>query len=597
MIFAFLGFIIILCIAFALMSGKEYTFKTFVADALLVVIFSVYTLMYPLITDYVLLEKVFNVLLYTLQSTLMNQDMSIIDSLLSQGGLSHIYYLILQILFALMPILTVSFILNYVTDLITGVRFRSSIRKEHVHIFSCINNKSEMFAKKLREKGTSKEGIIFASSKDKDSQVKGTKVDSAITDMHIKNDKKELVFYALSTDLEQNINDGLELIQQYKGYSNVKIYVLCNDKNASLIFDSVEKGGIQLEIVNEVERTLYNLLDTKPLFENMQDNTISVLIIGCGHVGSEFLREATWCSVMPKINYKATVIDLKANEIKEKINIEAPEFLENYNINFIEADYKSKQMQDFIKKNADINYIMVSMDTDSKNLDASILLREKFMKIHNTMPGIYMWCSNDIKMNQINHMKTWRGLEYNIYAFGSDKDIYYDNKIIDSKFENIARDVHCAYSDKTLSDKEKTDEYNEYEYNKRSSRASALHIRYKFYSILGNQYVSDMKENQEKFKIMYNDELENLLVNVEHDRWNAYVRSIGYTCASPNEVKKYIGYAKKHENTLTKQHPAIVPNEDLDKVTKELKKIETDVDLRDYDIRIIRGLKNGKIEL
>jgi hypothetical protein len=86
-------------------------------------------------------------------------------------------------------------------------------------------------------------------------------------------------------------------------------------------------------------------------------------------------------------------------------------------------------------------------------------------------------------------------------------------------------------------------------------------------------------------------------MDCEHDRWNAYVRSIGYTYISVPEVGKYYKEINHLQNALTKQHPAIVSNEELDKVSNELKQYKENINLKEYDEKIIDGLVNGKIRL
>lgn len=612
MIVAFLIFCVFFIVSIIKIIEKRLDIQDIILNLLWISMVSVFILMYPLITQYKFLDKVLNVLFYTFESNVMNQDTSIIEPLLTQGIFPHIYYMILQILFIVMPALAVGVVISRVTNVISFVKIKYALKMDEIHIFSEINEKSEFFAQRLIdkvdddfenseeiEKLNIRKSIIFSNKDNKSTKIKLCKANEDITDISINNQHKKLAFYALSLDEDKNISDGLNLIQKYKENENVTIYVLCNDKNASLIFDSVDKGKLTFELVNEVERSIYNLLDTHPLYLESINKTISVLVIGCGNTGLEFLRDATWCSIMPEYQYRATVIDIHANKIKEQIDVEAPEFLNNYSIHFIEADYKSYQAIDFIKKNKDVNYIFISMDTDKKNLDAAIMFRERYLKIHDRLPSIHIWCSDEEKMEQINQMKTQRNQYYQIHAFGSNQDNYYENKIIHSKFERIAMDVHSAYKDDTLTDEEKRKNYNDREYFKQSSRASALHIKYKLYVALGDKFTSDMHENQILFAKIYknNKELKKVLMDCEHDRWNAYVRSIGYTYISVPEVGKYYKEINHHENALTKQHPAIVSNEELDKVSNELKQYKENINLKEYDEKIVDGLVNGKIRL
>ena len=97
---------------------------------------------------------------------------------------------------------------------------------------------------------------------DKNTNIKSIKLEEKITDINISNSSK-ITFYVLSNNEDDNITTGLKLINKYKNYKDVTIYVLNNNKNASIIFDSIDKGNITLEIINERERTIYNLLDSR----------------------------------------------------------------------------------------------------------------------------------------------------------------------------------------------------------------------------------------------------------------------------------------------------------------------------------------------
>ena len=82
---------------------------------------------------------------------------------------------------------------------------------------------------------------------------------------------------------------------------------------------------------------------------------------------------------------------------------------------------------------------------------------------------------------------------------------------MDSELEKIAIQIHLSYDpeDKNLQ------RYNLREYNKRSSRASALHIKYKLYSILEDKYTNNMRNNLKLFREIYSKKI---------TRWIRYIR-------------------------------------------------------------------------
>ncbi len=133
----------------------------------------------------------------------------------------------------------------------------------------------------------------------------------------------------------------------------------------------------------------------------------------------------------------------------------------------------------------------------------------------------------------------------------------------------MAIQIHLCYDPEDT----KLKRYNLLEYNKRSSRASALHIKYKIYSVLVEQFTDDMKVNQKLFRQKYTKKIEDILTRNEHERWVAYTRSIGYVYASIEEVEKYYEKSKNYVYYLARMHPALVEFNKLNKASKELSKI------------------------
>lgn len=589
MIISFILMFVVAVYTFIGVFGKKRDIKTRILIAILGTAFGILILIFPLLKDENIVVRTLNAIYFALKSIWMNQDTSILEILDLSNVYEVVYFIVINALFILMPILTTGAILAFLSDIFIKFKLKMAQKKD-LYIFSELNEKSEMIAKRLKR--TNNCAIIFACSKNRETSIKSVMLEEKITDIKIKNDNNLLTFYAISSDEEENINYALELIHKYKNRANTKIYVVNRTLEAPTILDSVDKGKITVEIINEIEREIYNLLDTKPLYENAINETISVLVVGCGKVGKEFLKTATWCGIMPGYKYKAIVIDIRADEIEENIKVEAPEFLDNYNISFVNADIKSEKAIETIKQVEDINYILVAMENDDKNLEVAILLRRLFLKLYNRKPSISLWIENEYKQEQVTNLVNERNLSYELNAFGSIKDMYYDNIIVDSKIEKLAKQVHLAYSPEDT----EFEEYNKREYFKRSSRANALHMKYKIYSILKDNFTNDMKENQKLFKEIYSDEIEDLLIKNEHDRWNAYERSIGYCLASIEKVREYYPETGRHENSLACLHPALVENDELDIISNELKELIPDIDLRYSDKKIVNAMIN-KIKL
>lgn len=549
---------------------------------------AVFTLVYPLLEESDIKLSIVKSFYFALDSIKMGQDMNILSKIDLNTRIGLAYFTMLNLLFISLPVLTISAILAFLSDAVAKLQTKTILNKNLV-VFSERNEKSILIAKDLKER-KKHTAIIFANCDNKeeydDEKLPAFSISSKITDIHLSK-RKNITLYMISENESQNLDDALEIIDKYKS-QKIKMYVVNSSIEAPVILDTTEKGEITVEIVNENERAVFNLLDTKPLYLEAVRKTISVLIVGCGNLGKEFLKDATWCGMMIGYRFKATVIDINADKIKENIEAEAPDFLNNYKITFVNADIKSKKAIEEIKRARDINYILVSMENDNKNLDAAIYLRRLFIKAFERKPIINICIQNEYKREQINRLMNEKGKFYEINTFGSIKDMYYDNRIVDSEIEKMAEKIHLSYEPEDIELKK----YNKNEYNKRSSRASALHVKYKLYSVLREHYTNDTNQNLQLFREIYSEELEEILSQNEHDRWNAYMRSVGYTLASIDDVKKYYPIIGDHRDFLGRRHPALVDYDELDKVTEELRKFADVKDMKQNDHDIVKNMLN-----
>lgn len=531
-------------------------------------------LVYPLFDINDVIIKITTAIYFALKSITLNEEIDILANIGLNNLFGWIYFLWVNFFLIALPFFTVSTLMAFISDLFADLKIKK-IKNKDLYIFSEMNEKSLTIANCYENIPNS--AIIFTNVNDNNSKsIKSINLSERINDINFNDYNNKITLFMISKNEEQNLNDTLEIIDKYKNIS-MKVYVI-NNFEAPTILDSIDKGSLDIEIVNENERAIFSLIDSKPLYLNNINNTISILIVGCGSVGKEFLKDSIWCSVMPGYKYKALVIDLKADEIKDNIEVEMPDLLKYYDITFINADIKSKKAIDAINKQKDINYVLVSMDTERKNLDAALELRRNFIK-QDRKPIINIWVQNDYKKEQIDRLTSDKKYSYDINAFGSIKDMYFDKRIVDSDIERLAKEIHLSHN-KVIQD------YYKNEINKRSSRARALHVKYKLYFILKDKYTNNLDEDLKRYREINTKEIEDMIAENEHERWNAYMRSIGYTWVSFNELKKYYPLTKSYKDHIGKRHPALIPFKELDKLSENLKELGIDTNLRakDYDI-------------
>ncbi len=586
--------IAIIILIFTVIKAKKYIFdiKKCIPIMLLGMATALAILIFPISGEENIIGRIVFSIVYSAQTIILNENLDILNRLQIVGATNVISIGIIYIISLLMPLLTVSFLLTLIDDFTSKIKLYFT-KKNNVLIFSDVNEKSISMAKALNNKNTT---IIFANYKKEEHKqfnqaiknVKGVKVSSLLENVNVKRIKSNSInLCIISEDENNNLGLTLKLIEKNKlSNKKIKIYSILNDEMSRVILDSTDKGNIQLEIVNEIERTILQLLQNKPIYLNAKNNEINVLIIGCGKVGKQFLKTITWCGQIIGYSLNINVIDINANKIKETIEKECPELIPNYNYNFIEADINSKEALEELNKLKNINYAVVTLNTDEINIKEAIFLRRYFLyqdkENYNNKPIINIWIKNEEKNKQVSILKDEKKAQYDLNAFGSNSEIYYKYPIINSEMEKTAQKIHLSY------DPEDTELKNYYktEYNIKSSRATAMHLKYKLYSVLKENYTGDIEKDLHAFEEIIKDEevFEELAKN-EHNRWNAYMRSDGYRKASIEDVKKYIKTTNDYRHHLAKMHPAIDEYENLDEIGKNIGK-----NLKDSDRDIIRNM-------
>lgn len=567
---------------YLLVFNKKKNVKLNIFWAVVICIIAITILAYPLMEYANPYTRAFSAFIYATKCIGMGQNLDVLSKISLTTPLGYLYFILINFLFLALPALTLSFVVTFIEKMVAYIKFKIS-KNKMIIVFSELNDKSLTIAKNMNKKCA----IIFANVNEKvNLDIKAIKMNQKINEIEF-NNNSDVTIYMINQNEEENLNETLELINKYKNRDKTKIYVVNNNIEAPTILDSTDKGKINVEIINEKERMIFNLLNDKPLFLNSINKTISILIVGCNDIGKEFLYDSIWCGMLPGYKLRLLVVDPHADTIKESINVENPELLGNYDINFINKDIKSKEAIEAIKENKDINYIMISMKNDDDSIDTAIMLRRLFLRDFDREPIINLYIENKYKQEQINNLTNEKGYSFNLNSFGSIMDLYKQYNDKGSDLEKLTIKIHLSY------DPEDTElkRYNLKEYNKRSSRACAVHIKYKLFSILGDKYTDDMQENQRLFKEMYSKDILDMLARNEHERWMAYMRSIGYVYVSTKEVAKYYAKNKHYIHYLARLHPALVDYDKLDEVSKELSKITSkEINLKENDSMIIKNL-------
>ena len=540
------------------------------------------------------------------------------------GSLFLPYKILACMLYLCAPMFTAGLVLKYFSNFFGYMKLKFKFRQD-IYVFSELNERSIAIAESIWEQNR-KVGIVFCKSDDKDDinkeleenikQINAIYTMKTLDHMVFKNDKRKIAYFAVSQSDNDNLDDTLKLIdkEEIKEKNNIFIYCFSLAPEAEILLDSKDKGNLKVILFDEVRNAVYEQLFRHPLYHNIEKgNMINILIVGGGRIGTEFLKAAVWCGQMNSLGLKINLIDLKGDEICQKLKQECPELFEEskgYVINIKKGDvFRNDNLSDCLDGESvgEITYCVVALGDDDINIKTSIMLQRYFgMKNYSETPYICAKVGDTKKQKAVYEMyengrgwnverKEWdKKIYYNIHPFGDIRTMFGIQKSTSNLLDYLARGVHLSYMRPNLDNEEEVKQAIQGFYGKqgdrRSSIASGIHIKYKLwemgYGILLTHDKNDVAEAVElKEKEKFYD--------LEHRRWMAYVRGEGWQFLTKDHADESSAreryetyYAKfKNKNPILKIHPALIATEeDSGKITlEEIQKIVCKVNKDNQD--------------
>lgn len=478
------------------------------------------------------------------------------------GEINLVYQVWVSLMFLIAPAFTISFVLSVFKNISAYIKYFCSYNKD-VYVFSELNEKSLVLASDIKNKHKdvaivftdvfeeNKESTYELIEKAKNIRAICFKKDILVVNFKKHSTKKSIFFFTIGNDETENLNQSLKLIDCYKNIKNTHIYVFSVKTESELLLSSIDKGEIKVRRINEVKslinRVLYEQGDI--LFDTAGENVggnkqISAVVIGMGSHGTEMVKALTWFCQMDGYRLQIDAFD-KDPLAYEKLTFLAPELMSpDYNGVDIkgEAQYKiivhsgidieTISFVDEIKKLNNASYVFVALGNDDMNIKTATNLRMYFerMKIH---PFIHAVLYNSQQKKALEGIANYRGQSYDISFVGDIESSFTEDVIIDSELEEEALKRHLKWGVE--------DDFWKYEYNYRSSMASAIHMQARVKCAIPGS----SKKTEE-----LTDEERNIIEVLEHRRWNAYMRSEGYIYSGSKD--------KSSRNDLGKMHHDLV---------------------------------------
>ena len=491
----------------------------------------------------------------------------ILNDVLCKGVLHTAYTALLSVEFVLGPLLTFGFVVSFFKNAFVYWRYLFH-RFGSVYVFSELNEKSIALAQDLRARHP-RAVIAFTDVFEKNDELNYELAERAreLNAICFKKDilsvnfrrhdpDGEIFFFAIGSDEIENIDQALRLIEFYADRKNTRLYVFSTRIESELMLAQAAAGEIKVRRVNEVQSLVYRELyeNGARIFETARpaesgEKEIGALVIGMGGHGTEMIKALAWYCQMD--GYRVTVDAFDSDPLAaDRFTAQCPELMSpEYNGVFVngEAQYticlhpgvsvSTKTFEEAVRAIGNVTYVMISLGSDERNIRTAVELRVLFERMH-IHPVIRAIVYNTHEKNALTGIVNFRGQAYDIDFIGDLATSFSEACVIDSALEAEALRRHLKWGDE--------EDFWRYEYNYRSSVASAIHLRAR--AACGIPGATKKEED-----VTPEEQLG--IETLEHRRWNAYMRAEGYVYSGSPE--------KSSRNDLGKMHHDLVNYDDL----------------------------------
>lgn len=503
---------------------------------------------------------------------------------------SELYYVLLALIHVLLPAVSALTAATLVIQCLSELQLKRIVRqqKKTLYVFSQVTDEAIVLARDIR-KNDKKGDILFLDGGNDTEllelrrELRGCVLNEKMENLRFTAKTRSIHYYCISDNEENNLNDALALVSfltdtDRRSQQNSHVFLFSTDPTAELILDSLDKGLVDIRIVDKQKMLAYRLLQDHPLPKYAVDGEIRVLLCGFSPMNQAFLKAAVWCGQLDGYSLAFSVVGQDLENAAADFRAEHPGlFTDRYRIDFF--SYRNKAGFYHILENdlRRADYIVVAEDGCDRTIDSAVLLRRHFYQTDPhfaAAPPIFAYIENEQKAEAVRALKTAeakpeRRMSYDIRPFGMTATVYSFKNLTDSELEALSKNVHLVYedifSDGPIDADGALERYNLFEVNKSSNRANALHIRYKLL-MLGLDYTDDPDAQEVELSAYLSEEALKRLTVAEHDRWMAFLESEGWVGATLEQADAYkrSGVSKgRHNCPLLRMHPYICAFDEL----------------------------------
>lgn len=391
------------------------------------------------------------------------------------------------------------------------------------------------------------------------------KNDISSIDFKFHSSKSRMCFFMIGEDETENERSAVKIIDVFKHRKNTDLFVFSIQSEAEAILaNTLQNAGgddgrpveIKVRRVNEVRSLiLRNLYENGygEIFSSAVDNggaekEINAVILGLGRHGTEMLKALPWFCQMDGYRVRIDAFDTdpmaesrfssacpELTAFSGKGDIPGESRYELYVHSGVDVD--TDAFDRVLKELPPATYVFIALGSDEKNISTAMKLRTLLLQ-WGLMPRIQAVVEDSEKRSALSDIANYKGQKYDIGFIGDIKTSFSEETVLSSDIEREALARHMRWG--------KEEDFWRFDYNYKSSMASAIHRRMKsLCGISGIDKAPDDRDERDRWALRI----------LEHRRWNAYMRSEGYVYG-------------KVRNDLAKMHNCLVPFDGLSEADK-----------------------------
>lgn len=411
--------------------------------------------------------------------------------------------------------------------------------------------------------------------------------------------------YSIKTDVE------------YEPFTSIYIFVqelYESDLIRKIYAGSSYASNVVLRVIRDYMHATINLMEDVPLFMPLlyqspaqdketpqqkkeqqnklqeQDNQnekqdLYITILGSGMIASEVFKAVYWCGQMTNVRLHVNVLSRDAALFKAEIMEYCPELIEcckrrsplllynqdgnHYNPPYIEELHFEtisnvkllSTYPDRILRNT--HYYVIALGSDEENALMTTILSTRLarMRLMEECPetGVIVPSIFNSSLAEAMRVSTPDPKKHESYImpFATFKERFSCENVFMVRFAKSAASTGQLYNRAQQMSLQR-DEYTWW-----ADIAKTIHVPYKLF---GFGYLNKPSEVQQKEGRKYNIDPEKNFSDIddaasiwiEHRRWNAFLRSQGFSCPTKKELETYYEDIEKHKNIPLKLHPCLV---------------------------------------